>query len=63
MAHATRWSCSGCARILGAVDRRGTLVIDGARVVVRRGPTIVVVCPGCHAERRWIDARELRPTG
>ena len=63
MARAARWTCPGCARQLGAVDRRGTLVVDGARVVVRRGPTVVVVCPGCHAERPWRDAPELRRAG
>ncbi len=63
MARPARWTCPGCACQLGAVDRRGTLVVEGARVVVRRGPTVVVVCPGCHAEREWRDARELGPTG
>ena len=63
MARAARWTCPGCREVLGGVDRRGTLVVHGARVVVRRGPTVVVVCPGCHAEREWRDARELRPTG
>ena len=32
-------------------------------VIVRRGAPLMVVCPHCHAERAWIDARQLRPTG
>ena len=63
MPRAARWTCPGCHAVLGGVDRRGTLVVDAARVIVRRGRPLTVVCPGCHAEREWRDARELRPTG
>ena len=63
MARTARWTCPGCHRVLGGVDRRGTLVVEAATVIVRRGRPLTVVCPGCHAEREWRDARELRPTG
>ncbi len=63
MARPSRWTCPGCYAVLGGVDRRGTLVVEAARVIVRRGAPLMVVCPHCHAERAWIDARELRPTG
>ena len=63
MARPARWTCPGCTRQLGAVDRRGTLVVEAATVIVRRRGPLTVVCPGCHAEREWRDARELRPTG
>ena len=63
MARPARWCCLAGRRILGVVDATGTLVVDAARVIVRPGPVVLVVCPGCHAERRWLEAGELRPTG
>ena len=37
MARPSRWTCPGCYAVLGGVDRRGTLVVEAARVIVRRG--------------------------
>ena len=63
MARPAHWACLGCRRVLGAVDARGSLIVDAARVIVRPGPVVLVVCPGCRAERRWLEAGKLRPTG
>ena len=63
MARPARWPCLACRRVLGTVDGRGTLIVDAARVMVRPGPVVLVVCPSCRVERRWLEARKLRPTG
>ena len=59
MSRAARWTCPACRRPLGAVDRRGRLVVDGHRVEVTTEAgrlAVVVFCVTCREGRAWAPA-------
>jgi hypothetical protein len=57
MPRPSRWTCPSCHRQLGAVDRQGTLIIDGQQVQVQTEDgqlIVVVICLTCRQGRPWI---------
>jgi hypothetical protein len=59
MARPAHWPCLDCRRILGAVDARGSLIVDAGRVIVRPGPVVLEARPTTGVDERGRRRREL----